>query len=246
MKSKKRNNLEYKVKVKKNSNLKNNLKKFWNYLWYGESLGSYLLNFVVAFIIIKFIFFPTLGFFLNNNFPIVAIVSGSMEHKVVDNRVCSYYINDISSKSLNFDEWWGFCGKYYEDNFNLNKNNFTNFDYNNGLNIGDVMILYGKNPKNIEIGDILVFVPQDKMSNGESYFFNNYGPVIHRVVDKEFKEGKFYFRTKGDHNADSTLGFESNIPEDDVIGVAIFRIPYIGYIKLFLNKILIFFTKLFN
>lgn len=230
--------------------MKNNFKKkakhLWEYIWYGESLGSYLLNLALAFVIIKFVFFPTLGLILNNNFPIVAIVSGSMEHKIVDHKICSSHVIDISKQSLNKDDWWNFCGKYYEDNFNLTKENFSNFDYENGLNIGDVMILYGKNPKNIQVGEVLVFIPQDKMPNGQSNFFTNYGPVIHRVVEKYEKDGKFYFRTKGDHNPDSKTGFENNIPEEDVIGVAVLRIPFVGYVKLFLNNIIVFIVGLFN
>lgn len=233
---------DFKNKLKDNQKsssfeiFKQKLKNFWNYVWYGESFGSYALNFFFAFIIIKFIFFPTLGLILNNDYPIVAIVSGSMEHKIVDNKICSSHVLDVSKKSLNQDEWWSFCGKYYEDKFNLTKSNFENFDYKNGLNIGDVMILYGKNPRNIQIGEILVFIPQDKMPNGQSMFFTNYGPVIHRVVDKYEKDGQLYFRTKGDHNADSRIGFENDIPENDVIGVAIFRVPYVGYVKLLLNN----------
>lgn len=209
------------------------LKKFWNYLWHDDSFGSYVLNFVVAFLFIKFIFFPVVGFALNNDYPIVAIVSGSMEHKIVDGRVCDKVIMDAQTKSLSYDQWWEYCGDYYVKNYNLTKDQFKEFEYSNGLNIGDVMVLYGKDPEDIEVGEILVFVPQDKR------FFEEKGPVIHRVVEKwEDDSGVIHFRTKGDHNPQSFENFENDITEDNVIGVSIIRIPYIGYAKIALNNIL--------
>lgn len=210
------------------------LKKFWNYIWHDESLGSYILNFAVAFIVIKFMFFPIIGFALNNDYPIVAIVSGSMEHKVVSNRVCNIHIADIKSMRLNYDEWWNYCGNYYETNYNLTKEVFYEFEYKNGLNIGDVMVLYGKDPKKIEVGEVLIFIPQDRN------FFETKGPVIHRVVEKWSDENnKIHFRTKGDHNPQSIQNFENDITEDNVIGVSIARIPFIGYAKILLNQAIV-------
>ena len=63
-------------------------KRFWRFIWYDDSALSYILNFAFAFVVIKFLFFPAIGFALNNDYPIVAIVSGSMEHKIVDGRIC--------------------------------------------------------------------------------------------------------------------------------------------------------------
>lgn len=211
--------------------LLNYLKKFWNYIWHDDSLGSYILHFIFAFVVIKFMLFPVIGFALNNDYPIVAIVSGSMEHKVVYNRVCNVHIADIQSKSLDYDEWWNYCGSYYQSNYNLSKETFSQFEYKNGLNIGDVMILYGKDPQKIEVGEVLVFIPQDKR------FFEQKGPVIHRVVQKWTDEnGKIHFRTKGDHNPVSIDNFENDIIEDNVIGVSVARVPFIGYAKILLNN----------
>lgn len=239
-----------------------NLKNFWNYIWHGTSFTSYIVFFIVVFFFIKVILFPSIGFLLNNNYPIVAIVSGSMEHKIVpvyscqyesknilfglgpEKRVCTKKIFSYSQvcdvnfaqeikTNLNYDEWWKYCGSYYEENFNLEKETFKNFDYQNGLNIGDVMLLYGKEPQDIKLGEILVFVPQDKV------FFETKGPVIHRVVKIwQDEEGKYHFQTKGDHNKESFENFENDITQDNIIGVPIVRIPYIGYAKLLLSKAL--------
>jgi len=158
-----------------------------------------------------------------------------MEHKIVNNNICDKYVVDVSYNRLSFDEWWGYCGTYYVKNFNLSSNDFKNYDYNNGLNIGDVMVLYGKDPKDIEVGEILVFIPGDKQ------WFASHGPVIHRVVKKwEDDQGEYHFQTKGDHNRESTSvrNFENDIGEEDVVGVAVFRVPFIGYVKLWLTQAL--------
>lgn len=238
------------------------VKKFWNYIWHDDSILSYVLNFAFAFVFIKYLLFPGLGFVLNNDFPVVAIVSGSMEHKIVNNIICDKKITNVESMNLNFDEWWYYCGDYYKNNFNLTSDDLKSYPYTNGLNIGDVMILYGKAYKDINVGDILVFIPQDKLDSdlpklglekGDSFFFKTEGPVIHRVVKKwQDDDGVYHFQTKGDHNpmsgarstgrvmennVDVTLtfnDFETDIPQNDVIAVATFRIPYVGYLKIWL------------
>lgn len=215
------------------SDLKKYFKKFWNYLWHDDSLGSYILNFVVALVFIKFIFFPTLGLLLGTNIPVVAVVSGSMEHKVVDGKVCSTQLRTDETYGLSLSQWWEYCGSYYEKNFNLNKQDFENFDFSNGLNTGDVVILKGKEPENIAVGDVLVFVP------GDLNWYSQNGPVIHRVVEKSTQDGEYVFTTKGDHNPQVAPGtFETNISEDQILAVASFKIPYVGYLKVWLTRIL--------
>ncbi|MEM4366383.1 MAG: hypothetical protein QXN46_02190, partial [Candidatus Woesearchaeota archaeon] len=69
-------------------NLKDSCKKVWRFLWHSNHPLSWLADFVLAFVLIKFVFYPVLGWSLGTAYPIVAVVSGSMEH---DGR---------------FDEWW--------------------------------------------------------------------------------------------------------------------------------------------
>ncbi len=210
-------------------------KKFWKFIFYDDSILSYVLNFILAFIFIKYILFPGFGLVLNTSYPIVAIVSGSMQHKIVEHRICDDYVMNTYDMSLNLSQWWHFCSNYYVKNFNITKSNFTHFEYKNGLNIGDVMVLYGKNPKDIKVGDVIVFIPEDKR------FFEQMGPVIHRVVKKwKTSDGKYHFQTKGDHNPKSFENFETNIPQKNILGVPILRIPYIGYVKLLVYKAYVF------
>lgn len=223
-------------KVKLNSPF-SYFKKFWFYIWYDDSIGSYIANFASAYVFIKFLLFPSLGLILGTSFPIVAIVSGSMEHKVVQGKICDNQIISSSTNNLNQDEWWDYCGDYYVDNFNLTKSDFENFEYKNGLNIGDVLVLRGKDVSKIEIGEVLIFIPQDRN------FYLTKGPVIHRVVNKwQDENGKYHFQTKGDHNAKSFENFENDIIEDDVLAVSVVRVPYIGYAKIMLSNVIFMIT----
>lgn len=228
-------------KKRKTTNLKKNenyLKRFWDYLLNSNSAGSYILNLLIAFIIIKFIIFPILVFSFGSSFPIVAVVSGSMQHKIVRNEVCGNYIGDISNSNLNFSSWWSDCGFFYQDNFNITKSNFLKFPFSNGFNIGDVMIIKGMKPKNIKVGDIIIFKPEDLS------WYSSHGPVIHRVVKKWEINKVWYFQTKGDHNPQSIARFETNISQSDVLGVAIIRIPYLGFPKIFLNNLIILLKRI--
>ena len=83
------------------------------------------------------------------------------------------------------------------------------------------MVLKGVEPKNIKIGDVLVF---------QSAYGNE--PIIHRVVVISGDETTgFWYQTKGDHNGDSG-NIDTNIQQDAVYGKAIFRIPFLGWIKI--------------
>jgi len=137
------------------------------------------------------------------------------------------------------------------------------------LNIGDLIYVEKKNSSNIKVGfnegDILVILgPDYYYENGlNPIFFNNLlnnTPIIHRVVGKIQKNEKYYFLLKGDNNLlvdgayklinsseDYSYFFiEYNksdaiyVSEDEVLGVFIFKIPYIGYLKIFFPYILIF------
>ncbi|MBW2978439.1 signal peptidase I [Candidatus Woesearchaeota archaeon] len=193
---------------------KKTLKKVWYFLWESNSIWSWIANIIIAFILIKFIVYPGLGFILHTSHPIVAVVSGSMEH------------------DGNFDDWWNSIAicerrtctqKEFYNSYNITKEQFLSFKYKNGFNIGDIMVLKGLPPENIQVGDIIVF--------------NTYrpDPIIHRNIKIWQENDQYYFQTKGDHNLESisskTLN-ETKISSDKLIGKAVFRIPYLGWIKI--------------
>jgi signal peptidase I len=185
-----------------------NLKKIWKFLWYDDSPLSWIVSIILAFIIIKFIVYPLIGILLGTGYPIVAVVSGSMEH------------------NADFDTWWEFKGEWYEEE-NITKEQFSKFKFKNGFNKGDIMIVLGKEPQNINKGDVLIF------ESTVDY------PVIHRIVKIWQIDEKYYFQTKGDNNMNSYDRLnEKEINEENIVGVAVLRVPYLGWIKIVFSKIL--------
>ena len=188
-------------------------RKLWWFLWEDNSIWSWIVNVILAFVIIKFLFYPALGFVLGTSHPIVAVVSGSMEHPD------------------GFDDWWSrpaCCadaectskisqGELYSK-LGINKQEFLEFPFKHGFNKGDIMILW--RPANIGIGDILVFRADHRLD-----------PIIHRVVAVDKLDDHTTYLTKGDHNCGSAA-FERTVAKDKQIGKALFRVPFLGWIKI--------------
>lgn len=65
-----------------------NFKKIWKFIWHDDSLLSWIVNIVIAFILVKFVIYPGLGLILQTTYPVVAVVSSSMEH------------------NEDFEKWW--------------------------------------------------------------------------------------------------------------------------------------------
>ncbi|MDP2906494.1 MAG: signal peptidase I [Nanoarchaeota archaeon] len=158
------------VKKRKN-NLKNNLGKVWHFIWEDDSLASWLVNIVLAFVLVKFIIYPGLGLLFGTNYPVVAVVSGSMTHDQKD-----------------FDAWWAENKNWYTEQ-GFTKEDFQNFPFSNGFNQGDIMVLFGGKPENIKTGYVIVYEAHP-----------DYPPIIHRVTSKEQEDTTVYFQTKGDNN----------------------------------------------
>ncbi len=187
------------------------LKKIWWFIWESDSWWSWPVNLLLAFILIKFIVYPCLGFIFGTAFPVVAVVSGSMEH---DGSFSDWWLSTAyCSSSCSQGEWYASYG--------ITEEQFKEFSFKNGFNKGDIMVLKGIEPKNIKIGDVLVF---------QSAYGNE--PIIHRVVTTSGDETTgFVYKTKGDHNGDSG-NIDTNIDQDAVYGKAIFRIPFLAWIKI--------------
>ena len=88
------------------------------------------------------------------------------------------------------------------------------------------MILRGVEPKDIKVGDVLVY---------ETSRYHN--PIIHRVVEIVDDKGAYTFQTKGDHNSN---------PDPETItaehirrtGKAVMRVPYLGWVKIWFVRLL--------
>ena len=115
---------------------KRTLKKLWKFIWYDDSWLSWILNILLAFLLVKFIIYPGFGLVLGTDFPVVAVVSSSMEH------------------NTNFDKWWDDNKDFYGKK-GFTKEQFKNFRFNNGFNKGDIMVL--TKAKDIKEGDVIIY-----------------------------------------------------------------------------------------
>ncbi len=226
--------------------------KIWYFIWEDDSLLSWIINIILAFVFIKYILYPGLGWLFGTVNPVVAVVSGSMEHKTAaqcvktlggyPQGIClkrsnTYMLCDKSyqeKQKVDFDFFWSDCGYFY-GKYNITKQDFKKFRFKNGFNTGDIIVLFGASPEKISKGDVIVF----RARKGDSS-----EPIIHRVVKKWQENGKYYFQTKGDHNSgsiDTPYLNEIKISETQIIGKAVFRIPWLGYVKIGFVSLLYFF-----
>lgn len=191
-------------------------KKVWHFIWEDDSLLSWIVNIILAFVLIKYLIYPGLGLLLGTPYPVVAVMSSSMEH------------------NGDFDSWFSSpadCGrrctqKEFYLQYNITKEEFMKFPFKNGFNKGDIMVLI--KPTNIKIGDVVVFWSARKY------------PIIHRVIAE--KDG--IYQTKGDHNTQSIQNIhlnEFNVKKEQLVGKAVFRIPLLGYIKIAFVEVIDFF-----
>lgn len=83
--------------------------------------------------------------------------------------------------------------------------------------VGDAIIMQKVHTEDIKIGDIIAFYPKDGAKTS----------VSHRVIEIYNDNGKLSFQTKGD-NVEHKDPFI--VDSKNVIGKAVFKIPYIGYL----------------
>ncbi|MDD5649932.1 MAG: signal peptidase I [Candidatus Nanoarchaeia archaeon] len=181
---------------------KNGLKKVWHFIWKEDSFASWVVNVILAFIIVKFLIYPGLGLLLGTSYPVVAVVSSSMEH------------------NTDFENWWVNSEKCFNP-FNITKEKVSDYKFKNGFNKGDIMVLVGR-PMNVKIGDVIVF--QGSLKD----------PIIHRVMRIYSEDGNYYIQTKGDNyltNCGSRQD-EQKIPTKNLYGRAVFRLPWLGWVKI--------------
>ena len=174
------------------------VKNFWSWMWNSNSLLSWLVSLILAFVFVRFIFYPLLGLIFATSLPLVVVESGSMEHHE------------------DFNLWWEAQENYYNE-FGITGGAIQAWPFKTGLNKGDIIIIKGEKFKELKVGDIIVFKPKSQNK-----------AVIHRIVKVEDN----HIETKGDANI-GQIGFEQNIKPEQIKGIAIAKLPYLGWIKLF-------------
>jgi len=87
------------------------------------------------------------------------------------------------------------------------------------LNVGDIIIVRGVDPQTVTVGTIIIF--------HSPYEYDM--PIVHRVIALLNDGGSLFFETKGDHN-----GVQDGwrVPAENLMGVYVMKVPYIGLISL--------------
>lgn len=94
---------------------------------------------------------------------------------------------------------------------------------------GDVLLVRKVSAEVIEVGDVIIFNTPSVSD-----------PVVHRVIDKWFNNGTYFFKTNGDNNlTPDTWTVKDSVEDedDDIIGVVVFRIPHIGWFWLVIQTV---------
>jgi len=185
--------------------LKKFLNKFWFIVWKDDSLKGWFISVIFIFVIIKFIFFPTLSLTTGTTLPLAIVESCSMYHQ--------------GNLLSNFDNWWENHESKYSPHI-INQLDFQDFIFRNGFNKGDILFIVKAKPEKLEVGDVIIF-------NGGTGT-----PIIHRIIEIKKENDGYLFSTIGDNN-NGQLSFEKNIQKEQLVGKAVFKIaPYIGWGKL--------------
>jgi hypothetical protein len=182
---------------------RNAIVRFWRYLQ-KDTWHSWIVSLILLIVLIRFILFPGLSFLTGSSLPLVVIESCSLYHE------------------SGFDEWWSNNGAWYEER-GIQKSDFMKFPFRDGLNKGDIIFVWGRS--DYKKGNIIIFSPNSESSAAH--------PIIHRIVTLD-PTG-----TKGDHNSQQLTmnnNFqhidETSIADEQIIGAAVFRIPFVGWLKL--------------
>lgn len=189
--------------------IKETAKKTWHFLWKEDSLLSWIVSLALAFIIVKFIFFPVLSLIFATPMPLVVVESSSMHHP-------GGFIGNTLGLNSNFKLWWTASGNWYTGR-GITEQQAENWPLNTGLEIGDIVLVSGRGK--LEVGDIIIFNA------------NQQHPIIHRIIAIKQVNGTIYYSTKGDNNSDQLIA-EKEIPENALVGKAILKIPKLGWLKL--------------
>lgn len=115
------------------------------------------------------------------------------------------------------------------------------------LHVGDIIVIQSVNPEDLNAdypnSDIIVYQNPNSRGNIEAT------PIVHRIVAKYQADGIWYFQTKGDGNGENwpatptSSEYDSHtlwstgegVPQDLVLGKVVLRIPYFGWITLFMR-----------
>ena len=165
--------------------LKRNWKKFQNFLQ-DDSWISFGVTLLLAFIIIKFVFFSGLSFITGTSLPLVIVES------------CSMYHHEEGFEKT-------FESQVYED-YGVILEDTLDWDFQDGINKGDMIFVVAA--KNIERGDVIIFnggtanplihrvikVGDTYSTKGDNYKTNSKQLSSEKIIERDRIIGKALFR----------------------------------------------------
>ncbi len=151
-----------------------------------DSWPSFFVSLILAFVLIKFIFFPGLSFLTGTELPLVIVESCSM-----------YHHEDGFEKT--------FASSLYED-YGISIGDTSNWDFQNGFDKGDVIFVVGA--EEVEVGDVIIFEAGSRYplihrviysgsyysTKGDNYITNSNQLNSEKRIQKEKVIGKALFR----------------------------------------------------
>ena len=174
--------------------------------WKNDYFKTVIAIALIVGIVLGFFFGLQLGLHTSN--PMLTVESGSM---------CIPY------DALESQTWQGFWLS-------------ITHPFDRTLSIGDIIIVQGVNPKDLNANypnsDIIVYHKPDNPSE----------LIVHRIVREETINGTIYFQTKGDGNPPEVWPNPATqvdpwgpIPQNDIVGKVVMRIPWLGWITLLIR-----------
>lgn len=202
--------------------------KTWKKLNHGWT--GIIISIVFGVALAAFFYYGVLATILQTNLPVVAVVSGSMDHGITDDNLKEFAYpcgKVVDGYTESFEKWWDSCGGSYAQ-FGITREQFMDFPFKDGFKKGDMPIV--QKADSYKEGDIIVYTALGCQTRQAT----ESAPIIHRIVEID-EQGIIH--TKGDHNR-SQNNYENCITEDQVHGRVIFIIPKLGYVKVLASEIL--------
>ncbi len=164
------------------------LKKSWDFLK-RDSWPSLMITLIIAFIVIKFVFFPGMAFLTGSSLPLVIVES------------CSMYHHEDGFKRT-------FESGVYGD-YGLGLGDTVDWDFQDGFSKGDIIFVVGADK--VDIGDVIIFnggaryplihrvvdAETPYATKGDNYRTNVLQLPREKSIEEEAVIGKALFRIRG-------------------------------------------------
>ncbi|MFH1106600.1 MAG: hypothetical protein V1787_01770 [Candidatus Micrarchaeota archaeon] len=188
----------------------------------GDSLASSVAELDTAFFAALFAWL-TLGFLLNTPTPLDVVTSCSMVPNLDRGDLIILHGGSINAPVAELTQ--PLTSSDFIKDLCVVRDTKSGAEFNTlcttGVRAGGSQYSFGKT------SDIIVYSPLSRP---------DIGLIVHRAVLKLNYDGKTYYLTKGDNNPVTDIeGIITSPPEEgQVMGKVIARLPYVGYLKLFL------------